>query len=448
MEELLLHHRMGLGLVGRQPHRSAPHALGAERHRRRHLPAATDAAGAEHRDVADGVDDLGDQHHRADLAGVPAGLAALGDDHVDAGVDVALGVLGGARQRADRAAFLLDAFDHVRRRRAEGVDEQHRFARQRDLELRVGAAGREGCCLAAADQTATTGVGRQLGDAVAVEDVVDELTVAGGDHVLQRRHREPALVGAGVLGGHDQVDAVRAIADLGLDPVEVDLELAITVAGGAEHAHAACLRHGDDHVAAVGEGEDRQVDAEHVGDRGLHARILLAAGPLVAGPANAWAHSIHSRASGPRTARRVSSTWRRCVTTRQKSSAGPMTESSSIGVAPRPRVAGRRRELDPHVTRGRLESTVLVAPTTGDHAELGDVSQAVGRPAARRRPRRRRPGRGPTPPSGAPSGTSACSSTARTTRSGRPAPPRTRPRSSSSRPPRQAASNSSGAIAR
>ena len=101
VQELLLDDRMGLGLVGRQPHRSAPHALRAERHRRRHLAAAADAAGAEHRDVADGVDDLGDQHHRADLAGVPAGLAALGDDHVDAGVDVALGVLGGARQRAD-----------------------------------------------------------------------------------------------------------------------------------------------------------------------------------------------------------------------------------------------------------------------------------------------------------------------------------------------------------
>ena len=59
---------------------------GAERHRRGHLTAAADAAGAEHRDVADRVDDLGDEHHRADLTGVPAGLGALGDDDVDAGV--------------------------------------------------------------------------------------------------------------------------------------------------------------------------------------------------------------------------------------------------------------------------------------------------------------------------------------------------------------------------
>ena len=55
--------------------------------------------------------------------------------------------------------------------------------------------------------------------------LVDEPAVLGGDHRHELRHRHAAVVGAGVLGGHDQVDAVRAVADLGLDPVEVDLEL-------------------------------------------------------------------------------------------------------------------------------------------------------------------------------------------------------------------------------
>ena len=35
--------------MGGQPHRAAPHALGAERQRRRHLAPACDAAGGEHR---------------------------------------------------------------------------------------------------------------------------------------------------------------------------------------------------------------------------------------------------------------------------------------------------------------------------------------------------------------------------------------------------------------
>ena len=102
-EELLLHHRVGLGLLGGEPHRSAPHALRAERHGRRHLAAAADAAGAEHRDGGDRVDDLGDEHHRADLAGVAAGLGALGDDEVDPGLHVALGVHRLAGQGADQA---------------------------------------------------------------------------------------------------------------------------------------------------------------------------------------------------------------------------------------------------------------------------------------------------------------------------------------------------------
>ena len=131
---------MGLGLVGGEPHRAAPHALGAERHRRRHLTAAADAAGTQHRNAADGIDDLGDQHHRPDLAGVAAGFAALGDDHVDTGVDVTLGVLGRTGEGADGAALLLDAVDHVRRGRAERVHHEHRSMGERDLELRLGPA--------------------------------------------------------------------------------------------------------------------------------------------------------------------------------------------------------------------------------------------------------------------------------------------------------------------
>ena len=65
------------------------------------LPAVADAARGEHRRRRHGVDDLGDEHHRADLAGVAAGLVALGDDDVDAGVLLALGVLRLADEAGD-----------------------------------------------------------------------------------------------------------------------------------------------------------------------------------------------------------------------------------------------------------------------------------------------------------------------------------------------------------
>ena len=59
-----------------EPHHtpSAPRAM-----RGGDLAAAADAAGGEHRACgADGVDDLGDEHHGGDLAGVAAGLGSPG----------------------------------------------------------------------------------------------------------------------------------------------------------------------------------------------------------------------------------------------------------------------------------------------------------------------------------------------------------------------------------
>ncbi len=62
------------------------------------------------------------------------------------------------------------------------------------------------------------------------------------------------------LFGDDDVDAVGVVADVLVDPVELDLELLGREADRAEHAEAAGLAHGDDDVAAVGEGEDRELD--------------------------------------------------------------------------------------------------------------------------------------------------------------------------------------------
>ena len=51
---------------------------------------------------------------------------------------------------------------------------------------------------------------------------------------------------------------------------QLDLELLGREADGAEHAEAAGLADGGDDVAAVGEGEDRELDAQLAGEVGLH----------------------------------------------------------------------------------------------------------------------------------------------------------------------------------
>ena len=74
-----------------------------------------------------------------------------------------------------------------------------------------------------------------------------------------------------VLVGGDDVDPIGVIADVLVDPVELDFELLGGEADRAEDAEAARLADGHHHVAAVCEGEDRQVDAELVAEWGVHA---------------------------------------------------------------------------------------------------------------------------------------------------------------------------------
>jgi hypothetical protein len=92
---------------------------------------------------------------------------------------------------------------------------------------------------------------------------VSVLTMALAEHLgelLPRHVRVHTLV---LVRDHD-VDAVRVVPDVLVDPVQLDLQLLGREADRAEHAEAACLADGDDDVAAVGEGEDRELDAEVV----------------------------------------------------------------------------------------------------------------------------------------------------------------------------------------
>ena len=215
---------MRLGLLGRQPHRSAPHSFGAERQRRGDLASVGDAAGCEHGGRRHGVDDLGHEHHRADLAGVATGLGALGDDQVDAGGTLALGVDDRADEAGDEDVTVVGLGHEVVGRRTEGVgDETDLLVRPDDVEQRPPALVGEPHQLVAATASILS---RERLDAVAVQQLVEELAVLGGDQLVDGSPRQAALLDADVLGRHDDVDTVRAVADMVVDPVQLDLELA------------------------------------------------------------------------------------------------------------------------------------------------------------------------------------------------------------------------------
>ena len=114
--------------------------------------------------------------------------------------------------------------------------------------------------------------------AVVDQQLAGEVEVRLRDHVLE--HLGEVLGGhvgvhALVLVGDDDVDAVGVVADVLVDPVELDLELLGAEPDGAEHAEAAGLADGDDDVAAVGEGEDRELDAELVAERRCAWSVVL-----------------------------------------------------------------------------------------------------------------------------------------------------------------------------
>ena len=93
-------------------------------------PSVDDAAGGHDRHpVADGVDDLRDEGEGGDLAGVAAGLGALGDDDVAAGLDRRDGVAHLAAHAHDEDVAAVAEVDHVTGH-AEAGDE-HRCRRRR-----------------------------------------------------------------------------------------------------------------------------------------------------------------------------------------------------------------------------------------------------------------------------------------------------------------------------
>ena len=88
---------------------SAPRASG-----RGEAAPVEDAARGDDRDLlADGVDDLGNERHRGDRAGMATGLGALGDDEVAPAGDGGDGVADLAAHRGDDDPGVVQRVDDV-----------------------------------------------------------------------------------------------------------------------------------------------------------------------------------------------------------------------------------------------------------------------------------------------------------------------------------------------
>jgi hypothetical protein len=255
---------MGLGLLGGQPDRAAPDALGAEGEGRSHLATVPDAASGQHRDRAYGIDDLGDQHHRGDRARVPAGLVALRDHQVDARLDVTPRVLDGARQRRHLDAVLAAHLDHPGRRRPERRGDQADGMLEDQLD--------HVALLLVADRELgrELDVGLQRRHAVLLEQILEELLVLRRQSLVHLLGVQPTSVTADEFAGQQQIYAEGLVADLVRDPLELHLEVLERVPRHPEHTEPAGLRDSGGHVAAVGEGKDRELESELLSELGSH----------------------------------------------------------------------------------------------------------------------------------------------------------------------------------
>ena len=106
------------------------------------------------------------------------------------------------------------------------------------------------------------------------EDLLPEIQMLLGHHLAQRLGQffgGQVRVHALVLVRDDDVDPVRMIADVLVDPLQLDLELLGREADSPQHAETTGLAHRDDDIAAVREREDRELDAELVADGSVHA---------------------------------------------------------------------------------------------------------------------------------------------------------------------------------
>ena len=116
-----------------------------------------------------------------------------------------------------------------------------------------------------------------LADAVASQEILDELAVAGRNHLLEAAlDLRVAAVALERRGRDDYVDGVRQVADLFLDPRQLHIQLVGGTPESPEHSNAPGLGDRGHDVTAMAEGEDRKFGADLPGEGCSHFFSLTA----------------------------------------------------------------------------------------------------------------------------------------------------------------------------
>jgi len=105
--------------------------------------------------------------------------------------------------------------------------------------------------------------GRRVGPCIVLSD--DQLgAVLSRKSRRNRRGVEATLVGADVLRREQQVNAIRTAVHLLVNPRQLHFEMVERMGARSQHAQATGVGHCCDHIAAVTERHDREVDAEQI----------------------------------------------------------------------------------------------------------------------------------------------------------------------------------------
>ena len=105
---------------------------------------------------------------------------------------------------------------------------------------------------------------------MALEEIIDPVAVGGRDHPLELLFGDVTLFPADVLGRDDGIDAVWLAVHVGVDPVELELELFGAVGDGAEHTEAARPADRCHDIAAMAKRKNRKLDPQSLANLGLH----------------------------------------------------------------------------------------------------------------------------------------------------------------------------------
>ena len=201
-----------------------------------------------------------------------AALSALGDSEVQARFLVRNRLFHAAAQSADQPAAGLHRLDHLRRRRAQRIDQDAALGVTQRLLHQRQRGGVSGARQVRRRFLFAFGPFRHP---VLAQQAIRERLVSGRHLSLK-----PLLQGLRVGLFHpfvalrnDHIDAVTTLAHGAVEPVQFLRQCIRTHPAGAEHPHAAAVADGGNDIAAMGEGEQGVIELQALTEFGIHGSL-------------------------------------------------------------------------------------------------------------------------------------------------------------------------------